>query len=129
MESSVATRRVTRNPAVKNQTFAVLLTRLAKVGESAGLILVQVDSGEGKTPARIGALTDAALRGRLSHFDLHSANEVATIRQALKRRSGDNDSLRKLAQPLRLPRVLVQLLRLPDPAGRVDLREMRHGEP
>ena len=88
MESTVATRRVTRSPAVKNQTFAVLLTRLAKVGDSPGLILLQVDSGAGEPLTRIGALTDAALRGRLSHFDLHSANEVATIRQALKTEAG-----------------------------------------
>jgi hypothetical protein len=88
METTVATRRVTRSPTVKNQTFAVLLTRLAKVDESPGLILLQVDSGAGDPPTRIGALTDAALRGRLSHFDLHSANEVATVRQALKNEKG-----------------------------------------
>lgn len=77
-----------RKPADTHQTFAVLLTRLAKVDDTPGLILLQVDSGAGEPPTRIGALTDAALRGRLSHFDLHSANEVATIRQALKTEAG-----------------------------------------
>ena len=94
---SVAQSRVRKNPALQSSarrpphthhTFAVLLTRLARVDATPGLILLQVDSGTGEPLTRIGAVTDAALRGRLSHFDLHSANEVATIRQALKNEAG-----------------------------------------
>jgi hypothetical protein len=71
------------------QTFAILLTRLPKVDNAPGLILLMVDGSRGtKTPRRIGALTDAAVRGRLAHFDLHSANEVAAIRQELKKDTG-----------------------------------------
>lgn len=83
-----STGRVRRSSANTHQTFAVLLTRLAKVDDTPGLILLQVDAGAGEPPTRMGTLTDAALRGRLSHFDLHSANEVATIRQALKNEKG-----------------------------------------
>jgi hypothetical protein len=94
---TVTQSRVRKNPAPQlsarkspatHHTFAVLLTRLAKVDDTPGLILLQVDSGTGEPLTRIGALTDAALRGRLSHFDLHSANEVATIRQALRNEAG-----------------------------------------
>lgn len=84
----MVTRQVSRSSANTQQTFAVVLTRLAKVDETPGLILLQVDSGTGEPPTPIGALTDAALRGRLSHFDLHSANEVATVRQLLKNEAG-----------------------------------------
>ncbi len=72
------------------QTFAILLSRLPKIDDAPGLILLMVDASEGtKTPRRIGALTDAAVRGRLAHFDLHSANEVAGIRQALGKDKGE----------------------------------------
>jgi hypothetical protein len=71
------------------QTFTILLSRLPKVDNAPGLILLMVDASRGtKTPRRIGTLTDAAVRGRLAHFDLHSANEVAAIRQALKNDKG-----------------------------------------
>ena len=80
--------RVRKSTANVQQTFAVLLTRLAKVDETPALIMLQVDSGNGEPLTQMGTLTDAALRGRLSHFDLHSANEVATIRQALKNEAG-----------------------------------------
>jgi hypothetical protein len=71
------------------QTIAILLTRLPGVGDMPGLIGLMVDTSAGaKPPARIGTLTDAALRGRLAHFDLHSANEVAAIRRALSADSG-----------------------------------------
>ena len=84
---SLVPARVTR-PTNVPQTFAVVLTRLAKVDETPALILLQVDSGTGEPLTAIGVLTDAALRGRLSHFELHSANEVATVRQALKNEAG-----------------------------------------
>ncbi|MGH9316841.1 MAG: hypothetical protein ACRD1P_07025 [Thermoanaerobaculia bacterium] len=71
------------------QTFAILLSRLPKVDDAPGLILLMVDASRGtKTPRRIGTLTDAAVRGRLAHFDVHSANEVAAIRQELKKDRG-----------------------------------------
>ena len=74
---------------MNEQTFAILLSRLPKVDNAPGLILLMVDASQGtKTPRRIGTLTDAAVRGRLAHFDLHSANEVAAIRQALKNDRG-----------------------------------------
>ena len=71
------------------QTFAILLSRLPKVDDAPGLILLMVSPSPGtKTPRRIGTLTDAAVRGRLAHFDLHSANEVAAVRQELKKDRG-----------------------------------------
>lgn len=71
------------------QTFAIGLARLPRVDESPGLILLTVDcSGRPDAPRRIGILTDAALRGRLAHFDAHSANEIAAIRRALGQESG-----------------------------------------
>jgi hypothetical protein len=71
------------------QTFAILLSRLPRIDEGPGLILLMLDGSKGaKPPTKIGALTDAALRGRLAHFDLHSANEIAAVRHALKEDSG-----------------------------------------
>ena len=68
-----------------NQIFAIKFNRLPKVDETPGLVVLTIDSTNGLgSPRRIGAVTDVALRGRLAHFDLHSANEVAAIRQALK---------------------------------------------
>lgn len=72
------------------QTVAILLSRLPKTENAPGLILLRVDASRGSAPpTTIGALTDAALRGRLAHFDLHSANEVAAIRHALSSDSGE----------------------------------------
>ena len=66
------------------QTFAIELRRLPRVDGSPGLVFLTIDASMGNGKARrVGALTDVALRGRLAHFDLHSANEVAAIRQAL----------------------------------------------
>ena len=67
------------------QIFAIKFSRLPRVDESPGLVLLTIDAsnGVGKT-RKIGTVTDVALRGRLAHFDLHSANEVAAIRQALR---------------------------------------------
>ncbi len=70
------------------RSFAIGLTRLPRVGEAPGLILLTVGESSGAAPKRIGLLTDAALRGRLAHFDAHSANEIAAIRQALVSESG-----------------------------------------
>jgi hypothetical protein len=39
-------------------------------------------------PVKTGILTDAALRGRLAYFDVHSANEIAAVRKALSIESG-----------------------------------------
>jgi hypothetical protein len=66
------------------QIFAIRFSRLPKVENAPGLILLSIDTSNGAGPLRkIGSVTDVALRGRLAHHDLHSANEVAAIRQAL----------------------------------------------
>jgi hypothetical protein len=77
-----------RQPGVAQSTFAIVLCRLPAVNDRPGLISFLVDSaGGGKSgPA---TLTDSALRGRLAHFDAHSANEIAAVRKAL---SADNGS-------------------------------------
>jgi hypothetical protein len=72
------------------QTFAIALSRLPAVDNAPGLISFLVDitgSGAGAA-ARPGTLTDAALRGRLAHFNVHSANEVAAVRKALSAEDG-----------------------------------------
>ncbi len=71
------------------RTFAIDLSRLPAVENAQGLIsfFVNVD-GRPTAPAQTGTLTDAALRGRLAHFDAHSANEVAAIRKALAAENG-----------------------------------------
>jgi hypothetical protein len=67
-----------------NPTFAIQLTRLPKVDALPGLVLLSIDGSNGEKPARkVGALTDVALRGRLAHWNLHPANEVAALRKAL----------------------------------------------
>jgi hypothetical protein len=67
------------------QVFAIRFRRLPRVGGRPGLVALAInDSGGAKPPRKLGALTDAALRGRLAHWNLHSANEVAAIRQALR---------------------------------------------
>jgi hypothetical protein len=72
------------------QTVAILLSRLPRIENSPGLILLRVNSSGGAgPPTTIGSLTDAALRGRLAHFDMHSANEIAAIRHALASDSGE----------------------------------------
>jgi hypothetical protein len=74
-----------------SQTFAIKLSRLPRVQDlpGPGLIQLTVDTSRGIAhPAKVGALTDAALRGRLAHFDLHSANEIAAVRQALGQDGG-----------------------------------------
>jgi hypothetical protein len=72
------------------QLFAIRFSRLAKVDDAQGLVSLTIDDSNGVTPPRkIGALTDVALRGRLAHYDLHSANEVAAIRRALLPEHGE----------------------------------------
>ena len=76
--------------AASRPTFGITLVRLPPIDEAPGLIAVTVvSSSRSRTPAVIGLLTDAALRGRLSHFDWHSANEIAAIRRALGAPSGE----------------------------------------
>ena len=66
------------------QIFAIRFVRQPRVDDSPGLVALAIATGPEESPSRkIGALTDVALRGRLAHFDLHSANEVAAIRKAL----------------------------------------------
>lgn len=66
------------------QIFAIEFSRLPRVDESPGLVLLTIDGSNGAPRRKIGIITDVALRGRLAHYDLHSANEVAAIRQALR---------------------------------------------
>lgn len=71
--------------------FAIELSRLPRVDNfpGPGLILLIVDTVRGGAhPTRVGALTDAALRGRLAYFDQHSANEIAAVRQTLGKEGG-----------------------------------------
>ena len=71
------------------QILALKLRRLRAVDETPGLIVLTVDVSQGVDPPRqVGVLTDVALRGRLGHYDLHSANELAAIRKALQPESG-----------------------------------------
>ena len=71
------------------EPFAIVLSRLPGVDNIPGLISFFVDvSGASGAPAKPGTLTDAALRGRLAHFDAHSANEVAAVRKALSAENG-----------------------------------------
>lgn len=72
------------------QTVAILLSRLPKIQNEPGLILLRVDASRGtEPPTTVGTLTDAALRGRLAHFDQHSANELAAVRHALSADTGE----------------------------------------
>jgi hypothetical protein len=76
-------------PAKKNQTFGIRLTRLPKVRETPGLIQITINSLDtAAAPRRLGNLTDAAVRSRLAHFGAHSANELAALRQELRKDRG-----------------------------------------
>jgi hypothetical protein len=76
--------------APQPQSVAILLSRLPRIENAPGLILLRVDAtGGAAPPTTIGSLTDAALRGRLAHFDQHSANELAAVRHALAKDSGE----------------------------------------
>jgi hypothetical protein len=71
------------------QTIAIVLSRLPGVDNIPGLITFLVDdAGARNASEKAGTLTDAALRGRLAHFDAHSANEVAAVRKALSTENG-----------------------------------------
>lgn len=69
--------------------FAISLTRLPQVDGAAGLIQLSVGPPDQRTVPPVGALTDAALRGRLGHFGAHDANEIAAIRKALSVEGGE----------------------------------------
>jgi hypothetical protein len=75
---------------VKTQpVFAIHFTRQPRVDDLPGLVSLAIGASPEAAPSRkMGALTDVALRGRLAHFDVHSANEVAAIRKALVADSG-----------------------------------------
>jgi hypothetical protein len=70
------------------QIFEIRFARQPRVDESPGLVALAIGTPEATPSRKIGILTDAALRGRLAHFDVHSANEVAAIRKALTPDSG-----------------------------------------
>ena len=70
------------------RTFAIVLCRLPAVENVPGLISFLVGSSGEARVGKTGTLTDAALRGRLAHFDVHSANEIAAVRKALSIESG-----------------------------------------
>ena len=78
-----------RQPGVAQRAFAIVLSRLPAMNSRPGLVSFLIDSAEGGK-SRPGTLTDVALRGRLAHFDAHSANEIAAVRKAL---SADNGSV------------------------------------
>lgn len=66
-------------------TFTIRFSRLPRVDESPGLVALAIHESNGaQPPRRLGALTDVALRGRLAHWNLHSANELSALRQALQ---------------------------------------------
>lgn len=76
--------------ASQPQSVAILLSRLPRTENAPGLILLRIEaSGGASSPTTIGSLTDAALRGRLAHFDEHSANELAAVRHALACDAGE----------------------------------------
>jgi hypothetical protein len=80
-----------------SQTFEIRLSRLARVGTGPGLIRATVRGTSKKELASIGVLTDAALRGRLAHFNAHSANEISAIRQELAKDAGEATTFEKWA--------------------------------
>lgn len=78
------------SPANSRVTFDIALQRLPSPAPWPGLIDLAVRrAGESGRAARLGSLTDAALRARLAHFDAHSANEIAALRKALQPEGGE----------------------------------------
>jgi hypothetical protein len=72
------------------QIFSIRCSRLPSVDANPGLVLLVIDGADAMgRPRQIGAVTDVAFRGRLAHYDLHSANEVAAIRKALRPNDGE----------------------------------------
>jgi hypothetical protein len=70
--------------AKTQQIFALSLSRLPRVDETRGLVALRVSGANGRGEGRkLGDLSDVALRGRLAHFGVHPANELAAIRRAL----------------------------------------------
>lgn len=78
-----------QHPKAAQQTFAIVLCRLPAVDNRPGLISFLISGEEASQPlGRPGTITDAALRGRLAYFDVHSANEIAAVRRALAIENG-----------------------------------------
>jgi len=78
-----------RNPGDAPRTFAIELCRLPTMDDRPGLISFLIGGGvAGRLEGKSATLTDAALRGRLAHFDAHSANEIAAVRKALAVENG-----------------------------------------
>lgn len=72
------------------ETFEIVLLRLPGGSDVPGLIQLRIETSRPERRSRsMGTLTDSGLRGRLAHFDLHSANEIAAIRQALAKDAGE----------------------------------------
>jgi hypothetical protein len=64
--------------------FAIRFRRLRRGDDAARLVSVTIaDSGGKGVARRIGALTDIALRARLAHWNLHSANDLSAVRKTL----------------------------------------------
>ena len=72
----------------KQEVISIKFSRLPRVDETPGLVTLAIASDGAAPPRRLGALTDVALRGRIAHYDLHGANEVAAIRAALRTDNG-----------------------------------------
>jgi hypothetical protein len=68
--------------------ISIHFVRLPGEPAETGLILLSVETGSAEGRTRLGSLTEAGLRGRLAHYDLHSANEIASIRHALAAHDG-----------------------------------------
>jgi len=65
--------------------FEIELQRLPGVQPFAGMVsLTFRPLGAPGRAIRLGAVTDSALRARVAHFDVHSANEIAALRLALQ---------------------------------------------
>jgi hypothetical protein len=72
------------------QIINLHLCRLPSVNGMPGLVSLTVCDGTGDgSKHKLGDLTDVALRGRLAHYDLHPANELAVIRRALQSDNGE----------------------------------------
>jgi len=72
-------------------TFEIGLRRLQDMTPLTGMISLTVrEAGETGRATLLGKLTDAALRTRLAHFDVHSANEIAALRRAMAAPGGES---------------------------------------
>jgi len=72
------------------QIIALRLCRLPSMNGLPGLVSLTVSgANDSGSTRKVGDLTDVALRGRLAHYDLHPANEVAEIRRVLQNDHGE----------------------------------------